>query len=108
MRCLRGIPVKRLKVIATQRKQKLPWPLWCKPGCSVEFLTELIKSSVFKNVVWKKNDQIKRNFFYLSAGLKSFIALNILSPNYRDLSLYLSFLKGTGSLIKTSNLFCVL
>ena len=107
MRCLRGTPVKRLKVIATQRKQKLPWPLWCKPGCSVEFLAELIKSSVFKNVVWKKNDQIKRNFFYLSTGLKSFIALNILSPNYRDLSLYLSFLKGTGSLIKTSNLFCV-
>ena len=33
----RGIPVKKLKVIATQKKKKEAKSLWFKPGGSIEF-----------------------------------------------------------------------
>ena len=50
----RGTPVKRLKAIATQRKQKLPVLLWFEPGGSVEFWQNLLNGA-FKNDTRKKN-----------------------------------------------------
>ena len=87
----RGTLAKRLKAIATERKRNYPRSLWFKPDGSIDFrqnwLNRVFKDGVRKKKFWKG----RAGFFNLAEELKSFIALNILSPNYRVLGVEKKF-----------------
>ena len=69
----------RLKVIATQRKQKLPRSLCFKPGGSVDFWQNLLSGAFKKLFTLKKCLLDRKLFFNLAEKSKSLIALNSLS-----------------------------
>ena len=109
----RDAPVKRLKAIATQKK--LPRSLLFKPGCFLKFRKNLLMG-YFK--IYTSENYLNRQYriFNLAEKLKSFIALNYLGFDFiMDITvlncgkeaLYLSFLKYTGSLTMTRNVFVV-
>ena len=86
MRVQEVVLLKDQKLLQHKETKDYEKPLWFKEGGSVEFWQNLL-NEVFKDDARKKIFWIGRIEFFDSAQeLKYFIALNILGPNYRDLS----------------------